>query len=163
MSLERLFYEWVLKRISFNDVQLRMQEMLEAGDYSDLLSKIAYEINEDDDIDAVLEELAKEQEIAFPSVDYALVSLAVSYAKDIVDGSVSPYVGAKHIVESVIYQCSGNVDEDINGYEALVSEYDDFTSVGQVEFYGQDKCKQELKRIESYILAASKAVVTKSR
>lgn len=116
-------------------------------------------VDDEVEVDILLKALADQFEIEYPGRQVALGNLARSLAKKIVDAEKSPSVGSQLICETVIHRAEGELCSDISIFEALSSEYDDFSGVGNKEFYGEQKCMLEVQRIESEIIAASNKLI----
>lgn len=150
----------MLNDISFYQMQSQFETIIESGNASILMAKLVYEVvDEDEDIEVILRDIAEEQGIEYPTHENALINLAVFYAHKIVDGEIKPKVGADFIFNKIICECNRSLADKIGPFEALSSEYDDFSDDEHQDFYGESKCTQELERINSDIIDASKALL----
>ncbi len=159
MELVEIISRWVLHDISLHQLQTKLQYIMEGREYSELAGKLVYAVSEEDNVDSMIQKFAKEHDIEYPTREKAFVNLTLCYAKKIVECVLDPIEGAKIIMNKIIYENDYLPNDEIMSYEALLSEYDDFSDEAHIEFYGQNKCMQELKRIESDIIDVSKNII----
>ncbi len=84
---------------------------------------------------------------------HTAIKVAQNYSRKIISGDISPYDGAKSIVYEAVYKCNGeNECPELNYMSGLEDEYLEFQKKYRVEFYGQEKTKENLKNIEKQII-----------
>ena len=97
-----------------------------------------------------------ELDIDIPPQAAAAIAIARHHAHTIIKGRITPYEGAKRIVDEAAYFCEF---DELKLLMGLVDEYADFRDDVHVDFYGEAYCQKVRESIERAILATAKDLI----
>ena len=128
---------------------------LEAGLVSDSLAILASESNATlRDHEEIFIKCLKEQGIDIMPPQEAGVFIAKHHAKNIINGSTTPYDGAKAIIADVVYNLD-SVPPEIDVFVGPEDQYMDFTDQMRLDYYGKEYCEKVRKDMELEITQAA--------
>lgn len=135
------------------------EQLIRQGIESNCLADLAagvYELGIKDAIKEVFKELG----IDLPTHEEAGFLLAKYYASKIIDGSLSPYEGARKIwMEVEVNEENKYEFEPLRVFAGLASEYEDFSEEDRLEFYGKEECVNKQAEIDKVIIEEAKILL----
>ena len=137
-------------------------EALDAGMYSDSLAILASETNTTlRDHEELFIQCLKEQGLEVMPQPEAALFIAKHHAMNIVNGSITPYEGAKAIITDVVYNIDP-VPQEINAFVGPEDQYCDFSDHVRLDYYGKEYCEKVRNNMKIEITKAAKLLIGKN-
>ena len=141
MNVQTLVAYYILDLLDSDDLSNIAVELMNDGIESPSLILLAG-IEKQDVVESnkLFEKALSELNIDIPTPNEAAIFVCKDYCNQILSEEITPYMGAEKITKNIFYRF-----KDIKGLSAfagLVSEYDDFGEIPQINYYGESHCKE---------------------
>ena len=109
----------------------------------------------------LFERTLSECQVSDLSEPESALEIARYHAEKILSGEVSPYEGAKAIVQEAA-QAVQPIPEEILAFVGLEDEFVDFGEQSRVQFYGKERCEAIRRELERRIMQEAGQLVAES-
>lgn len=151
---------WALGQLPSEQLPSIALQWLEAGLDSTTLRILAGETNPImSEVGPMFDDVLEELNISIPTSTEAVAQLVSEVAQNIVDGEVTPYVGASQIYDLHISYAGDSGVEFSCAIGYLSLEYEDFLEFRNRVYYGEEHCQRVRDELESQMKAEARKLI----